>query len=362
MIRVLLAGLVLWLTAMVSGAMAEIRIPAGQLLDFSKATLARAGADEPSTEATSYAMLHASLHGVDSHGVRLLPFYVKCLKTGLTKGNPKITVTPQRRAASLVDADNGLGHLPTYRAMDEACQLARDCGIGMAAVVNSTHFGAAGAYALAAADAGFIGLVTCNSGAFVIPHGGTKPIHGTSPIAFAAPRKEGDPFLLDMATSSIPWNKVLRYRTEGLHLPEGVATDADGAFTRDPHAARALAPVGGAEFGYKGAALAGIADVLGGALTGMRLSSEQDGLALGDAKVGHFVMAIDPTTFIAQALFNERMATYLDSFAAQPGTMPAGGPEWISRRDREANGIPLPDGLRAELEEVARSMGTSLPV
>ena len=103
-----------------------------------------------------------------------------------------------------------------YRAMDEACSIARDCGIGMAAVINSTHFGAAGAYTLAAADAGFIGLATSNSGAFVVPHGGSLPIHGTSPISLAAPNPGGDPFLLDMATSSIPWNKVLRYRTEGL--------------------------------------------------------------------------------------------------------------------------------------------------
>ena len=361
MIRKFLASLAI-LISMLVGAVAEIRIPAERLLEFSKETLARAEADEPTAEATSYAMLHASLHGVDSHGIRLLPFYVKSLKTGLAKPKPTITVNHQRRAAALVDADGGLGHLPTYRAMDEACALARDCGIGMAGVVNSTHFGAAGAYALAAANAGFIALVTCNSGALVVPHGGTRAFHGTSPLAIAAPRRDRDPFLLDMATSSIPWNKVLRYRTEGLTLPDGVAIDAEGAFTRDPHQARALAPLGGVEFGYKGAALAGVADVLGGALMGMRLSHEQDGTALGDTKVGHFVIAVDPTTFIAEALFNERMATYLDAFAEQPGTMPAGGPEWAKRRDRETNGIPLPDGLRAELEELAKSQGSTLPV
>jgi ureidoglycolate dehydrogenase (NAD+) len=362
MALVWIAALVLWLTATWGAAVAEMRIPADRLLDFSQKTLSSAGADEATAEATSYAMLHASVHGVDSHGIRLLPFYVKSLKTGLAKSNPTITVKPQRRAAVLVDADGGLGHLPTYRATDEACALARDCGIGMAGVINSTHFGAAGAYALAAANAGFIAVVTCNSGALVVPHGGGRAFHGTSPIAIAAPRDGGDPFLLDMATSSIPWNKVLRYRTEGLTLPEGVAIDANGAFTRDPHAARALAPVGGIEFGYKGAGLAGVADVLGGAVMGMRLSHEQDGTALGDTMVGHFVIAIDPTTFVAQALFNERMATYLDAFAAQPGTMPAGGPEWAKRRDREANGIPLPEGLRAELEEVGQSQGTALPV
>ncbi len=332
------------------------------LAGFSNAVLQAAGADQPSAEAATWAMLHASLHGVDSHGIRLLPWYADCLRNGVAKGNPKVTVTLKRRAAALGDADDGLGHIAMYRAMDEACALARDCGIGMASVINSTHFGAAGAYTLAAADAGFIGLVTANSGAFVVPHGGSKPIHGTSPLSLAAPNPGGDPFLLDMATSSIPWNKVLRYRTEGLELPPGVAVDATGSFVTDPHKATALAPAGGPDFGYKGAALAGLAEVLGGMLSGMRLSADQDGLALGDTKVGHFVMAIDPTLFMTIEEFGSRVQAYIDNFRQQPGTYAAGGPEWERRNIRAAEGIPLPDGLYAELLAAGARAGVSLAV
>ncbi|PZF76988.1 Ldh family oxidoreductase [Aestuariivirga litoralis] len=330
-----------------------------QLAPFSLAVLTSAGADEASAEAATWAMLHASLHGVDSHGIRLLPFYADCLRNGIAKPRPHVTVTYPRRAVALVDADDGLGHIATYRAMDEACAIARDCGIGMASVINSTHFGAAGAYTLAAADAGFIGFVCCNSGAFVVPHGGAKPIHGTSPISLSAPNPGGDPFLLDMATSSVPWNKVLRYRTESIELPEGVAVDGSGAFVTDPTKAMALAPVGGADFGYKGAGLAGLTEVLGGILTGMRLSSDQDGLALGDTKVGHFVMAIDPTLFMTLEAFGLGVQTYIDRFKAQPGTYAAGGPEWERRRKREADGIPLPDGLHAELADAAAKAGVT---
>lgn len=332
------------------------------LAGFSNAVLQAAGADQPSAEAATWAMLHASLHGVDSHGIRLLPWYADCLRNGVAKGNPKVTVTLKRRAAALVDADDGLGHIAMYRAMDEACALARDCGIGMASVINSTHFGAAGAYTLAAADAGFIGFVTANSGAFVVPHGGSKPIHGTSPLSLAAPNPGGEPFLLDMATSSIPWNKVLRYRTEGLELPPGVAVDATGSFVTDPHKATALAPAGGPDFGYKGAALAGLAEVLGGMLSGMRLSADQDGLALGDTKVGHFVMAIDPTLFMTIEEFGSRVQAYIDNFRQQPGTYAAGGPEWERRKIRAAEGIPLPDGLYAELLAAGARAGVSLAV
>ena len=335
--------------------------PAGGLAAFANAVLVSAGASEASAEAASWAMLHASLHGVDSHGIRLLPWYADCLRNGIAKGNPNVTVEHRRRAAALVNADDGLGHIAMYRAMDEACALARDCGIGMASVINSTHFGAAGAYTLAAADAGFIGFVASNSGAFVVPHGGSKPIHGTSPLSLSAPNPGGDPFLLDMATSSIPWNKVLRFRTEGLELPPGVAVDTSGAFVTDPNHAVALAPVGGADFGYKGAALAGMAEVLGGILSGMRLSADQDGLALGDTKVGHFVMAIDPTLFMTMEAFGASLEAYLGNFRSQPGTYAAGGPEWERRRIRERDGIPLPDGLYAELRLAGERAGVSFP-
>jgi ureidoglycolate dehydrogenase (NAD+) len=342
--------------------MTDRRVAAEALIDLSLAVLKACDCDEEQAAATTAAMMHASLHGVDSHGIRLLPFYADCLRSGICKSKPNVAVTYPRRGAAKVDADDGLGHLPTYRAMDEACAIAREAGIGMAVVVNSTHFGAAGAYTMAAAEAGFIGFVTCNTGAFVIPFGGKKPQHGTNPISLAAPREGGDPFLLDMATSSVPWNKVLRYRTEGLPLPADVALDADGQYTADPEKAACLGPLGGTGFGYKGAALAGVAEVLGGCLTGMRLGIEQSGVALGDVKVGHFVMAIDPTTFVAEAMFGERLATYLDSFKAEPGIMPAGGPEWAKRQDRETYGIPLPDGLYTELRAAAEKAGVAFGV
>ena len=336
---------------------------AAALAAFSNSVLCAAGADAASAEAATRAMSHASLHGIDSHGFRLLPFYAECLQVGLAKGKPNLTTRPLRRATVLVDADGGLGHLATYRAMEAACVLARESGVGLALVTNSTHFGAAGAYALAAAEAGYIGFVTSNSGALVIPHGGTKPLHGTNPIALAAPDPGagGEPFLLDMATSSIPWNKVLKYRSEKIDLPSFVAVDADGAFVIEANSATALAPVGGPEFGYKGAGLAGLADVLGGVLTGMRLSFEQDGRALGDTGLGHFVLAVDPALLMTIEVFGLRLRSYLHSFKSQPGTYAAGGIEWERKREREASGIPLSDALAGELRATGGSLGVTAP-
>jgi LDH2 family malate/lactate/ureidoglycolate dehydrogenase len=339
-----------------------VRISAPALAAFSTDLLQRAGAEKPPAEAATRAMMHASIHGVDSHGIRLLPWYAECLRDGTAQGHGDIAVTRPRAGTAVIDARHALGHIACYRGMEEACAIARQQGIGLALVINSTHFGAAGAYPMAAAEQGFIGFITSNSGALVIPHGGTQPLHGTNPIALAAPNPGGDPFLLDIATSSFPWNKVLRYRTEELTLPEGVATAEDGTFTADPAIARMLAPLGGRDFGYKGAGLGGLADILGGVLTGMRLSCEQDGRNHSDSFLGHFIMAVDPTLLMPLEAFGMRLRDYFAAFALQPGAMPAGGPEWRCRDERLKLGIPLPPGLVADLRQAGDLAGLPLPV
>jgi LDH2 family malate/lactate/ureidoglycolate dehydrogenase len=345
--------------------MTDRRHAPADLHRFAVETLAAAGVDDLSAEGTARALLHASLHGVDSHGIRLLPFYVRCLDSGLVRPRPQVEVTRLRSAAAVVNADGGLGHRPSYRAMEVACDLAREAGIGMAAVVNSTHFGAAGAYAMAAVDAGFMGLVVANSGALVAPFGGRQPVHGTNPIAFAAPAAGRDPFLLDMATSAIPWNAVLLSRAIGRDLPADTALTPTGEYTRDAAAAMMLAPLGGREFGYKGAGLAGMAEILSGALTGMRLGCELDGTALGDTDLGHLFIAVDPGVFAPLAEVAERVALYCATLAGMSGegatVHPAGGPQWAARDGRSANGIPLPPAVSDELAALAGRFGLPWP-
>ena len=87
-----------------------------------------------------------------------------------------------------------------------------------------------------------------------------------------------------------------------------------------------------------------------------------DGLALGDTKLGHFVMAIDPTLFMTLEAFGIRLQDYLDRFRDQPGTYAAGGPEWEQRRRREREGIPLPLGLLAELSAAGDAAGITLAI
>ena len=211
------------------GEAAERRVAQTDLERFVAAVLQAAGADEHSVRSTVQALVGASLRGVDSHGVRLLPHYVKVLEGGRVKGRPQMRFEKPAGAAGRLDADHALGTAAGFRAMEEAMRLAEDAGIGAVSVFNSSHFGAAGAYALEAAERGYIGLALCNANDAVLPHSGRQPFHGTNPIAFAVPVVGERPYLIDMATSAIPVNRILQYRTLDRELPRWRSTRRAGS-------------------------------------------------------------------------------------------------------------------------------------
>ncbi len=336
---------------------------------FCRAALAAVGADEATADAAGRAMLHATRLGVDSHGVRLLDHYVRVLAEGRVNPRPQVRLVGGFGAVASLDVDDGHGALGGYRGMEEAVRLAQSLGLGAVSIRNSSHFGAAGAYALAAAEAGCIGLAVCNSDSFVRLHDGAERFHGTNPIACAVPVAGQRPWLLDMATSSIPFNRIQLYRSLGRALPDGVASDAEGRDTRDPELAQMLAPLGGA-FGYKGAGLAGLVEILSAALSGMKLSMEiapMTGPDFGTPRaLGAFVLALRPDALIEGDSFQETMARYLASLrgsTARDGAavMAPGDREWAEAERRERAGVPLDPATIESFRRLAGRFGLALP-
>ncbi len=326
-------------------------VDASALEERTLAVLREAGANEPSARAATRALMHASRIGVDSHGVRLVAHYARALRGGRINGAPQIAVRRTGPAAALVDADDGLGHLAAYRAMEEACALARENGVGAVGVCQSSHYGAAGAYALAAAEIGLIGLSTTNADAIVALHDGMAPFHGTNPIAAAAPVPGDRPWLLDMATSAIPMNRVHLYATLGRELPEHVAADHTGQPTTNAALAEMLIPLGGADYGFKGAGLAGLVTILSAVLTGaapdpvMLPMTGTDDFAT-PRNVGHFCLALDPDHFVGRSTYDALMAQYLAALRASPTRLGAtslapGDREWMVEAERVTTGIPI---------------------
>lgn len=334
-----------------------IAIPAAELEPRVLEKLTEAGASEVSRRAATRAMMHASRVGVDSHGVRLTEHYCNMLKGGRLNRNPQIRVEKRAAASATLDGDDGLGHYSAYSAMEVACDLAAEAGIGAVGIKRSSHLGATGAYALAGAERGFLAMATTNTDSMVALYDGAQRFHGTNPFAFAAPVPGARPWLMDMATSSIPMNRVLLHRSLNKELPPGIAADAHGQPTTDPHEAQMLLPLGGAEYGYKGAALAGLATLLSALLNGTTLDT--DFIPMYDAhdvstprNMGHFVLAIDPEKFGGGDVFATGIVRYLKSLREAPArpdgrTMAPGDREWEVADERARDGIPIdPDTAR----------------
>ncbi|WP_447957094.1 Ldh family oxidoreductase [Vreelandella sp. EE7] len=333
---------------------------------FIQAALFAVGADQASTHAVSRALVTASRMGTDSHGLRLLPHYLQVIEGGRVKGAPNMKFHQRLPATGFLDADDGLGHLAGYTAMQHAMDMANNMGLGAVSVGNSSHFGAAGCYALAAAEQGYIGMAFCNSDPFVQLHEGRNAFHGTNPIAFAAPVAEAPPYLLDMATSSIPWNRVQQFGAIGRELPSQVASNSQGRVSTDPGEVTSLLPLGGSDFGFKGAGLGGMVEILSSTLSGM-----QHGFRLlpmnGPDKstprgVGHFFLAMKPDAFAEEATFARELADYLADLRSQPASPPnhvmaPGDREWRCQKRRDAEGIPLDFANQAAYADIAKRYG-----
>lgn len=342
--------------------------PCGRLEDvrtFVCSALLAAGTAEDPARAVTDALTEASMRGVDSHGIRLLTHYVRVVRGGRINPSAKLGFRQSGPGTGIVDGDNGFGHYASYLAIDRCMDLARATGVGAVSVVNSSHFGAAGCYVLRGAAKDFVAIGTCNSDSFVLLHDGTAPFHGTNPLTFAAPVPGERPLLVDLATSVIPLNRVQDLRMKQLPMPPDVAVDQGGEPTLDPGQCAALLPLGGLLYGYKGAALASIAEVLSAVMTGMPYCKRLLPLSGTDISthrhLGHFFIAIDPSRFVPRELYDTAMRGYLRDLRSQPArarkrVMAPGDREWEIERLRGLHGIPISEPLENDFNLLASEL------
>ena len=95
----------------------DTRIEISALSRLVAGLLEGAGADKASTAAVTKAVIDASGRGVDTHGVILVPHYLKALLGGRINGAPRLQFEQRAAAVGYLDADNGFGHLAGYEAV-----------------------------------------------------------------------------------------------------------------------------------------------------------------------------------------------------------------------------------------------------
>jgi LDH2 family malate/lactate/ureidoglycolate dehydrogenase len=319
-------------------------------------------------------MVRTDLRGVDSHGVGMLPRYHELWQQGFIVMNAEPVVVRDDLATGLLDGQKGLGHYVSTEAMRRAIDKARTYGIGMVAVRNSGHYGAAANYSMMALEHDLIGISTTNSPYLaMVPTFGRSAKLSTNPISFAAPAGRHAPFVLDMATTTVAVGKLsvaARWKTP---IPAGWALDGEGMPTTDPAVAlkhRLLTPLGGTRAlgSHKGYGLGVMVDILSGVLSGAVYGDlfARSGMAERRIQnVGHCFAALDPARFRPLDEFKRDMDDMFESLKSTPRApgeervWVAGEPEAECEARRQREGIPLAPALVAQCRDIAWSLGVT---
>jgi len=323
---------------------------------------------EDNARVTADILAWADLHGIDSHGLSMLPAYDRQRRAGRADMRARPRIVRETPVSALVDGAGGLGHVPAEFAMRTAIAKAQASGMAIVAVRNSAHFGACGYYTKLAADAGLIGMAcTSASGIQVAPTFGKQARLGTDPWSFAAPGADGVPFLLDMATTTVAAGRIRNKANEGLPTPPGWVVTKDGAPSTNPLEAAELGgfltSLGGSPEGssYKGYGLATMVNILSACLSGSTLITDPMHLKKPQGQdIGHCFFAIDPALFRDPAEFRADVTRFCQDLRATTPIDPArpvmvaGDPERATAARRMAGGVPVGLGLLAQVRQIAQ--------
>jgi len=260
----------------------DIRIAADRLEARVRALFVALGCAEEAAQTIAEHLVAANLRGHDSHGVSLIPLYVRMVEEG--KVDPGRQIAIHRLGPSLLAADAGraFGQVAAKQAIGAAIAAAQETGLALLALRDSHHVGRIGHWAEQCAAAGLASIHFVNvvhSPPVVAPWGGAAARLHTNPFCIGVPRGTEPPLILDFATSRAAQGKFRILLARGEPAPEGYLIDSEGRPTTDPVAAYgsddipagALLPFGE----HKGFGLGLMCEILAGAVGGGRSISPE---------------------------------------------------------------------------------------
>lgn len=337
-------------------------------------SLIASGVPEDDAKIVGDVLIESDKRGIDSHGIgRLKPIYIDRIDKKILNPVTKIDLIKDDQTTAVLDGNNGMGHVVARRAMEMAIEKAKEYGMGMVVVRNSTHYGIAGYYATMATDAGMIGVTGTNARPSIAPTFGVENMMGTNPLTFGLPTDEEFPFVLDCATSVTQRGKIEVYGRAGKELPPGWVIGLDGKTRTDTQQVlhdlttgeAALTPLGGIgdqQGGYKGYGYAMVVEILSAALQGGAFMKMLNGFDENHKPIpyplGHFFIAIDPARFMGLEVFKKIAGTICRELRASkkaPGEeqiYTPGEKEWEAWLYRREHGCPVPPSLQAVMVEL----------
>jgi (2R)-3-sulfolactate dehydrogenase (NADP+) len=318
--------------------------------------LAASNTSDDNARAVARALTQAEVDGQKGHGLSRVPGYAAQARAGKVDGHAVPEVHQPRAGVLMIDARHGYCFPAVDLAIARLPALARTNGIAAAGFTRSHHFGVVGRHVERLADAGLVALAFGNTPKAMAPWGGRRAVYGTSPLAFAAPRRGEPPIVVDMALSQVARGKILTAAQKGEAIPVGWAVDDAGNPATEPTAALkgTLLPIGGA----KGAALAMMVEVLAVALTGARFGFEASSFFDADGPppgVGQLIVAIDPGALAGEAVFADRMAALAAEIEREAGVRLPGSRRVALREQARREGVAVDARLLADVRGLAKA-------
>jgi LDH2 family malate/lactate/ureidoglycolate dehydrogenase len=348
--------------------------PRETLIAFTQTYLKALGATDEEAIITADGIVTAAgrWHPGKGQGLeKLFRLTVQCSNGGINVG-AEFEILKETPAVALVDAHKGLGYVVGVKAMKLAVEKAKTVGTGSVLVRHSNHFGQAGYHAEIAAKAGMIGISMTNAGAEMAPWGGKTAVLATNPWGLAIPRAKGNPILLDMALTMSGQGMVKWAYREGVSIPDNWVLTAEGRRSTDPAEfiaadsetfAGTQLPIGE----FKGYGLSLFTDVITGVLSGALFGTAVF-TDITNFDVGHFLMALNPNTFMLFDDFQSRLEQLITEIKSAEPIKPGdeiylpGEPEYRREQKTVETGIPINVKTVEKLRDISKAQGVVCPL
>ncbi len=296
-----------------------------------------------------------SLDGIYSHGVNRFPVVVGYLDKGVIDGKARPECVASIGSFERWDGHMGMGNVNAKLAMDRACELAKQHGIGIVAIGNTNHWMRGGTFGWQAANQGCIGICWTNTMPNTPVWGGLEPKIGNNPFVIGIPQSEGKHVVFDCAMTQFAFGKIEMARMKGEQLPVPGGYDSKGDFTTDPaeieKTGRALT------IGYwKGSSLSLVLDLVAAVLSGGNSVTDVGRKYTDEVGLSQVMIAVDPSHMQGAAITDEIIGRVVaDIKSATPvgeknNIRYPGEHELATRRKNRENGIPVLEEVWAKIE------------
>jgi delta1-piperideine-2-carboxylate reductase len=330
----------------------EVTLPLDEVMRISIDVLKAGGLSDDHAHAIAGVIYAGQRDECHSHGMYRLLGCVRSVREGKVNPDAAPEVVDHAPAVVRVDARFGFSPLAFERGKPLLVEKARRTGLAAMAINNCYHFSALWPEVEAISTDGLVALAMTPSHSWVAPAGGTKPVFGTNPIAFAWPRPDRPPFVFDFATSAIARGEIELHRRAGKPIPAGWAIDSEGNPTSDPTAALAGAML--TFGGHKGSALSAMIELMAGPLIGDMTSAESMAFDEGVGAApchGELILAFDPEVFLGAhaAQHVARAEKMFDAIVGQGARLPSQR-RYEARERSKMTGIRIPNALYNDLQ------------